>query len=271
MKRTLIRVLITSTTLIALAVVVNVVEDSKLLSKMLRIHAMSVDSGLALLWFILGCVFIYQSARLVRRVFEKSRQSIKMAMLVNRLYSAVGYVFVAIVALHLVHIKVGSILVGGALTGVVVGIGAQSTLSNFFAGMILFTLRPVSIGQTVVIRTYLFGGVEYSGVVEDINWYHTILVDGNQRRVLPNSSIIVSAITVVSDHLARVFVVPIPYHVAIHQLKRDLEQRCDAEVRVFVRTYDETSYKAEIQLPLLCDVDVVRDVIHQYNASLPSS
>jgi small conductance mechanosensitive channel len=63
------------------------------------------------------------------------------------MFSAIGYSFVLVVSLHLLHIKIGSILVGGAVTGVIVGIGAQSTLSNLFAGVVLFTLRPFLLGK----------------------------------------------------------------------------------------------------------------------------
>lgn len=180
------------------------------------------------------------------------------------LYSAVGYTFMVVVALHLLHVKVGSILVGGVLTGVIVGIGAQSTLSNFFAGMILFTLRPFSVGQTITVRTYLFSGVEYSGFVEDITWYHTILISDGQKRLIPNTSIIVSVITIVSNDHMRVIVIPLPYAASFHDFERKLNEETGDYVEVTVRDFAETFYNCEVKFPIHGDADAIRRVLHNY-------
>jgi hypothetical protein len=63
------------------------------------------------------------------------------------------------------------------------------------------------------LRTYLFGGIEYRGVVIDVNFY-TVLIDEDQKRIIPNSSVIVSAITLNPQERKHVYTVPIPYPVS---------------------------------------------------------
>ena len=60
--------------------------------------------------------------------------------------SSVGYLAVLLVALDLFEVPVGHLLVGGAVTGVVVGIAAQQSLGNLFAGLVLLFVAAVHAG-----------------------------------------------------------------------------------------------------------------------------
>jgi small-conductance mechanosensitive channel len=60
--------------------------------------------------------------------------------------------------LALLTIPVQQLLVGGALTGVIVGIAAQQPLSNLFAGLVLLITRPLAVGQWVGIHSGALGG-----------------------------------------------------------------------------------------------------------------
>ncbi|HEV3471867.1 MAG TPA: mechanosensitive ion channel family protein, partial [Actinomycetota bacterium] len=70
----------------------------------------------------------------------------------------VGYVLTAFAVLSALEVPMGGLLLGGALTGVVVGIAAQQTLGNFFAGLVLLTVRPFSVGEHIVLRSGPLGG-----------------------------------------------------------------------------------------------------------------
>jgi len=60
--------------------------------------------------------------------------------------------------LQLLNVNLSSLLVGGAVTGVVVGIAAQQSLGNFFAGLVLMFARPYIPGQRVIVRSGGMGG-----------------------------------------------------------------------------------------------------------------
>ena len=51
-----------------------------------------------------------------------------------------------LITLQLFGIAVTQLLVGGALATILVGIAAQQSLSNVFAGMVLLLARPVDVG-----------------------------------------------------------------------------------------------------------------------------
>lgn len=251
--------------LVALATVFSVARDSSITRGLFGSERYGVQWAFAIVWFVIGVLLIQQLRRTVTHiVINQAHSDMRIQIVINRVLSAVGYAFVLVVALHLLQIQIGSILVGGAVTGVIVGVGAQSTLSNLFAGMILFTLRPFNIGQYITIRTYLFGGAEYSGTVEDVNWYHTVLNDVGIRRILPNASIIASAITVSPHEGAKLFNVPLPYSTSFRDFEQRLRGITNDQVALSVKEFSDQTYTVQVQLLASIDVELVREAIAEY-------
>jgi small-conductance mechanosensitive channel len=60
--------------------------------------------------------------------------------------------------LGLLAIPLQQLLIGGALTGVIVGIAAQPSLSNLFAGLVLLFTRPIAGRQRVRLHSGALGG-----------------------------------------------------------------------------------------------------------------
>lgn len=106
--------------------------------------------------------------------------------------SALGQVFVYVVAFILyAHLipdlrAIGTALLAGAgVVSVVVGLAAQSTLSNIVAGFSLVLYRPIRIGHLVQLSTPK-GLV--TATVKLISLGYTILLDDDQDEiVVPNS------------------------------------------------------------------------------------
>lgn len=74
-----------------------------------------------------------------------------------------------------------SALLAAGFLAIVVGLAAQRTLGNIFAGFNIILTRPIKIGDAVVLRN------EY-GTVEDISLRHTIIKTwDNRRMIIPNS------------------------------------------------------------------------------------
>lgn len=105
----------------------------------------------------------------------------------------VGYAIVLLALLGAFKVPLGGLLLGGAVTGVVIGIAAQQTLGNFFAGIVLLIVRPFSVGDSVVLRSGPLGG-EYQGTVSEITLYYVNLVTAQGPVMLPNASVLASAI-----------------------------------------------------------------------------
>ncbi len=106
----------------------------------------------------------------------------------------VGYVIVLLAFLQSgLGLHLGNLLLGGAFAGVLLGIAAQQSLANFFAGIILLAVRPFSIGDEVVIRSGALGG-EYSGIVTGMSIFYVTMLTDQGRVSLPNAGVLSAAI-----------------------------------------------------------------------------
>lgn len=110
-----------------------------------------------------------------------------------RLAAITGYVIVVLVFLDLIGAPVQGLLLGGALTGVVIGIAAQQTLGNFFAGIVLLVIKPFRVGDYVVLRSGPLGG-EFEGRVTDMGMFYVDLDTARGPVSLPNSGVLAAAI-----------------------------------------------------------------------------
>src|SRR5674476_1088771 len=69
-------------------------------------------------------------------------------------------------------VPVGNLLVGGAVTGMILGIVAQQSLSNVCAGLVLLFARPYIPGERVRIRSGALGGT-LDGTVTSVGLLYT--------------------------------------------------------------------------------------------------
>ena len=108
------------------------------------------------------------------------------------LLSILGYAVVLIAALGLLQQPLQGLLLGGAVTGVALGIAAQQTLGNFFAGLVLLVVKPFTVGEHVVMRSGPLG--EHEGLVVDMSLFYVDLVTDSGPVKLPNAGVLASAI-----------------------------------------------------------------------------
>jgi len=104
-----------------------------------------------------------------------------------------GYAMVVLGSLSLLHVPWSKLILGGALTGVIVGIAAQPVLGNIFAGLVLLTARPFHIAQDVTIRAGALGG-SIQGRVTDMTLLFVELRTPEGTVLLPNSAVLSAAI-----------------------------------------------------------------------------
>lgn len=109
------------------------------------------------------------------------------------LVTVVGYLIVLVTLLSALGVNPAGLLLGGAITGVVLGIAAQQTLSNFFAGIVLLVNRPLVVGEHVVMRSSPLGG-EYEGLVTDMSLFYVKLETRHGPVSMPNAAVLASAI-----------------------------------------------------------------------------
>ncbi|MGD0684667.1 MAG: mechanosensitive ion channel domain-containing protein [Streptosporangiaceae bacterium] len=105
----------------------------------------------------------------------------------------VGGLTTVIITLELLTIPVGSLVLGGAFTAVLIGIAAQQALSNLFAGIVLLLARPFAVGDSVRMRAGALGG-QIEGVVTDIGITYVRLVTDDGNLNVPNSQVLAAAV-----------------------------------------------------------------------------
>lgn len=99
-----------------------------------------------------------------------------------------------LIALGVAGVGTGSLIAGGAFTAIVLGLAAQQTLGNLFAGLVLITARPFRVGERVRLQAGAIGGI-HEGVVSSLGLMYTTLARGADRIMIPNMQVI-SAVVV---------------------------------------------------------------------------
>ncbi len=254
--------------LVTLAVIFNVAQSSAFMSTIAPRDRLWTDWVLAACWLVTGFWLVRHTEHLFSQFASRQKTADSRAWTIGRRsLAAVGYLFVAIVTLHLLHVQISSILVGGALTGVILGIAAQSTLSNLFAGLIVLTVRPFSLGQKITIRSSYFSSTDYTGKVIYTNWYYTTIGDGAQLRVVPNSAIITAVVTIHDSRETQVWNLSLPYHVAADDLLQAVSGHHAGAVEGSITDFGVDSYTLKLEAPTAFDPDIIRRVIaHQMSA-----
>jgi hypothetical protein len=79
------------------------------------------------------------------------------------------------------------------LAGVVLGIAAQQSLGNVFAGVVLLLARPFGIGDHIRIRSGALGGIFEAWVLEMSLTYVTLQTDDGMFKI-PNSAMLAAGV-----------------------------------------------------------------------------
>jgi small conductance mechanosensitive channel len=155
--------------------------------------ALTVDERSAVRW-LLAVLWAVTGVWTLRAMGDEMGEHIDPARRVAaHVAVAAGGVVLALIVLGVLGISASSLLIGGAATGVIVGLAAQSSLGNLFAGLVLIFLRPYLPGDHVRLRSASFAGGEYGGTVSDLNLFYTVLADGSRRVIVPNASALSAA------------------------------------------------------------------------------
>jgi small-conductance mechanosensitive channel len=162
-----------------------------------HLHTRLVAYGLVAVFLIFGVAATRSAARELSRV-SAARAGPAAATLLRVVALLIGYLVVLLVGLDLFAIPVGHLLVGGAVTGVILGIAAQQTLGNIFAGIVLLFAQPYLPGERIQVRSGALGGIT-QGTVTSVGLLYTTLATDDGVLNLPNSGLLAAAVGPVPD------------------------------------------------------------------------
>ncbi len=145
---------------------------------------------------LFGIVGILALARRTRQALQPVAGSAHAAVVRYSIVLA-GVIFTLVIALALFKVPVGQLVVGGALTTILIGIAAQQSLSNVFAGLVLLLSRPFNVGETIQLRSGAMGGLleGLEGTVTEIGISYLRLDTADGLMSLPNSQVLAAAVS----------------------------------------------------------------------------
>lgn len=167
-------------------------------------------------------VVVYLIFRIVRGFLERYLSKYADRSKVHPIMffvSLLGYFIIGLAVLASLGIDVSSVILGGSLVSVIIGLASQTVLANQFAGIMLTIVRPFKIGDYVTMNMWQYGGAfpviypkyfsvdrieatAYSGEVVDLTINYTSLrMSSGDIVKIPNGILIQGAIIVRKDSI----------------------------------------------------------------------
>jgi hypothetical protein len=141
---------------------------------------------------IFGVIAIVGLAGKARQVLTP-RAGTGHAAVVRYTILLVGAIIMIVAILALLKIPVTQLLVGGAVTTIFLGIAAQQSLGNVFAGLVLLFSRPFLVGEQIMLLSGSLGG-RLQGTVTEIGLTYLRLETDDGVMSLPNSAVLASGV-----------------------------------------------------------------------------
>ncbi|MEM4592715.1 MAG: mechanosensitive ion channel family protein [Sulfolobales archaeon] len=141
----------------------------------------------------------YYASKIASRPISKLKVEMRPEVVHNleRGVRAVVLVIGVLTALSIVGVDLGGFLIAAGFTGIVIGLAAQQTLGNFFAGLALLLENRIKVGDSVRIGND-GGVVEYVGIMST-----RVRLWSGEVLTVPNSSVMGSSVYNFSRSIAR--------------------------------------------------------------------
>ena len=143
-------------------------------------------------FFVFGVVAVVGLAGKARQVLTPAVGSAHAAV-VRYAILLVGGATILVLGIGLMKVPIGQLLVGGAVTTILLGIAGQQSLSNIFAGLVLLLSRPFTVGDYIRLKSGALGGVT-DGLVAEIGITYLRLDTEDGTLHLPNSQVLAAAV-----------------------------------------------------------------------------
>lgn len=133
----------------------------------------------------------------IRRLLKRISPKIPSHFIANISFFSIVIIslFAALILLYLWGVQPQTILVGGGVAAIVVGIGVSTIVGNLFSGALMLTTFPAKIGDSIFVIND-----NVHGTIEDISTlYTTINTEDGREYLVPNSAIIQGDVRLVRE------------------------------------------------------------------------
>ena len=149
---------------------------------------------------------------------------------VGFLIRLVASVITLVFALSVAGLKPQTLLAASAFTAVIVGLAAQQTLGNVFAGVVLLSARPFRVGDRIRLQAGPLAGT-IEGTVAQLGLLFTELARGEDAIMIPNTVVLSSAIVPLREPEAVDLIARLRPGVKPSQVQRLLDERVSVPTR----------------------------------------
>ncbi len=152
--------------LISLAVAIAALVLNGTHNGSLRAHALDprIWAGAsAAAFLVFGSIAVRRFATQIGRLVHSGGGPTAGAAL-RLILTITGIVIVLVVTIGMLGVSAAKLLAAAGVTGIIIGLAAQQSLGNVFAGIVLMVARPFVVGQRIRIRSGSFGGI-FEGTV----------------------------------------------------------------------------------------------------------
>jgi small-conductance mechanosensitive channel len=147
----------------------------------------------AVVFCIASLVATFGFARWARAVLERPIGAAYGAIL-RYVMILTGICVIALTTLSMLNFPVRQLVVGGAVTGVLISIAAQQSLANLFAGVMLQFAHPFRVGDRVRVRSGALAGT-IEGTVTEFSITYVRLDTDDGGVFLPNAQVLAAAVS----------------------------------------------------------------------------
>ena len=99
------------------------------------------------------------------------------------------------------NLNLSALFAFGGISGIIIGLAAQETISNFFSGLILLTQKPFNVGDVIRNRSN-----DMMGTVMEIGWYRSVVNSFDNRKLyIPNNQLNSAVIENITSQSTRRF------------------------------------------------------------------
>lgn len=147
-----------------------------------------VDVGIILLlgWSLLKMVSKYVYS-IFKRISDEST-----ARVMKTVTEIVGVAVLLSITASFLNVSTAASITLGSFIGMIFGFASQTILKNAIAGIFIAIIRPIKIGDSVILIDSR--GKEREGIVKEIKLMYVVLEKDGEEIMIPSSSIIENTI-----------------------------------------------------------------------------
>lgn len=161
---------------------------------------------------VVVAVVLYLALRIFMPIFDRAFkiENLQVKATTRFIISLIWYGIIGLAVAASFGVNVSSLILGSAFASIIIGLAAQTVLSNILAGLALLISKPVKVGDRVTIATWQFGSVfpayppkffsqdmvinGFTGSILEIRLMYTFVSDDeNAILVIPNNIILSSS------------------------------------------------------------------------------